>query len=84
MHARDLREFAHRRWDLVERLDAEFWAAEKRRTSPVELLRLADGPRLHARRLHPSWPSDEERAEDLEMHSSVARKLAVVASLAGR
>ena len=84
MHSRDVRDFAHRRWDLVERLDADFWAAEKRHTSLVELLRLADGLRLHARRLRPSWPSDEERAEDLEMHASVARKLAVVASLAGR
>ena len=82
--AEDIRGLARRRWDLVERLEAEHWVAEKRRMSPLDALRLADGLRAHASRLRPCWPSERERAEDLALHDLVARKLARARPLAGR
>jgi hypothetical protein len=80
----DARELAGRRWDLVERLDAEHWAREKRRLTPLEALGIAEGLRAHVARLRSDWPSAHERAEDLVTHERVTRKLACVARLSRR
>lgn len=78
MEVEALQEFARRRWDLVERLKAEFWAAEKRAMTPHEALRLAETLRRHAEATRPSWPSEDERLDDLRSHQEVARKLRLV------
>lgn len=80
MEVEALQEFAHRRWDLVERFKAEFWAAEKRAMTPHEALRLADALRRCAASMRPGWPSEEERLDDLRSHQEVARKLRLVRS----
>lgn len=84
MRAEDIREFASRRWDLVERLKAEFWVEEKARLSPLEALRVVEDLRRLASTLHPDWPTERERAEDLEMHATVARRLGSVGAPTGR
>ena len=75
MEVDSLQEFARRRRDLVERLKAEYWAAEKHGLTPFEALRLADGLRRQVALLKPDWPSARERAQDLQFHQQLAEKL---------
>ncbi len=82
--AQDICEFASRRWELSERLKAEFWVEEMARMSPREALQVAEGLRLQASALNPDWPTDLERDEDLESHATVARKLVLVGPRPGR
>jgi hypothetical protein len=73
----DLKEFARRRRDLVDRLKADFWAERKRALTPLDALEIAEGLRRQAIALKPEWPSPEDRADDLHHHQELARKLAV-------
>jgi hypothetical protein len=66
------RAFAGREWSLVEESKRRYWAERKRVLSPAEALEVAEGLRLHMRAMRPDWPSQAERAEDLEMHARVS------------
>lgn len=71
----DVRSFAARDWELVERAKRRYWAARKGRMSAVEALAVAEGLRLHARALRPDWPSPAERDADVEAHARVSASL---------
>lgn len=84
MRSEDIREYAHRRWDLIAGLKAAFWAEEKARLTAVESLQIAEALRQHVLAIRPDWPSATERAQDLESHATVARKLRLAGQSTGR
>src|SRR5512140_2676952 len=55
----------------------------KAREGAGEGLLIADELRRHAQRLHPDWPSDEDRQEDLETHIRVSAALRSVQAVEG-
>jgi hypothetical protein len=73
--ASDLARFARRDWSLLAGLKADHWASMKSRHGAGESLLIADELRRHAQRLHPDWPSEEDRREDLETHIRVSAAL---------
>ncbi len=75
MEAADIVRFASRDWDRLARQKAEYWASLKAREGYGEGLLIADEFRRHALRLHPGWPSEQDRQEDLESHIRVAAAL---------
>lgn len=75
MDASDLARFAQRDWSALAELKADYWASMKAREGAGEGLLIADELRRHAQRLHPDWPSDEDRQEDLEVHIRVSAAL---------
>jgi hypothetical protein len=62
----------------VDRRDYEYARASKiaywRALTAAERLRLADELRRHALALHPDWPTDEQRASDLEHHIRLSER----------
>lgn len=60
------RDYKHARASKVA-----YWAD----LTPAERIRLADELRRHALLLHPEWPTDEQRALDVESHIQVAERL---------
>ena len=71
----DLVRFARRDWSVLAELKADYWASMKTRQGAGEGLLIADELRRHAQRLHPDWPSEEDRREDLETHIRVSAAL---------
>jgi hypothetical protein len=71
----EIRAFAGRRWSLVEDAKRRYWIERKKILSPAEALAVVEGLRRHVRAMKPDWPSQAERAEDLEMHAKVAASL---------
>lgn len=71
----ELRAFAQRRWDLVEREKREFVALRFRTEGPAgsraAALRLLE----RWRRLHPDGPLSSMREADLQAHVALKRKL---------
>lgn len=78
MSRHPLASFVDRDWALLESEEAAFWAATKARVSPGELFALVDRFRSEIRELRPEWPSEAERAADLEAHVELARRLSSV------
>lgn len=78
MRAEDLRELAGRDWNSVEELKGSYWATRKASMTPAEALTMGDDLRCYAREVRPDWPSESERAEDLESHERVSRGLRLV------
>ena len=70
----DLRDFAHRRWDLVGRAKLGFLADRFKTGGP--LAARAAAIRLFARwqALHPDTVSPERRADDLASHVALKRR----------
>ncbi|MBX3125295.1 MAG: hypothetical protein KF718_01190 [Polyangiaceae bacterium] len=64
---------------LVARRDYDHARASKlaywRGLTPAERVRLADELRRHALLLHPEWPTDEQRALDVEAHIRLSERL---------
>lgn len=75
MEASDLARFAQRDWSVLAELKADYWVSMKAREGAGEGLLIADELRRHALRLHPDWPSEEDRQEDLETHIRVGAAL---------
>jgi len=73
--ASDLARFAQRDWSALAELKADYWASMKAREGAGEGLLIADELRRHAQRLHPDWPSEEDRREDLDTHIRVSAAL---------
>jgi hypothetical protein len=62
---------AGRDYDHVRASKTAYW----RSLTPAERIRLADELRRHALLLHPEWPTDEQRALDLECHIRLSERL---------
>lgn len=68
----EIRAYAGRDWALLEAAKRGHWAERKRTLSPAEALEVADALRRHVRAIRPDWPSQEERAADIERHAWVS------------
>jgi hypothetical protein len=75
MQRADLLEFATRDRAPVEALRAKYWREYQAAAGPLAALELADGLRRHAIALHPDWPDDRARSEDLAVHRRVSEAL---------
>lgn len=62
---------ARRDYDHARASKVAYWAG----LTPAERIRLADELRRHALLLHPEWPTDEQRALDVESHIQVSERL---------
>jgi hypothetical protein len=79
VNAADLVLFARRDWQALADAKAAHWSDLKRALGAGESVRIGDELRRHVLAQHPGWPSDEERALDLETHVRVADALHLVA-----
>jgi len=75
MRPEDLRAFAQRRWDLVEREKTRFRVERFRQGGPAASFAAARGLRERFRRLHPAGPSAEDRKADLDSHVALKATL---------
>ena len=82
MRSRDLKAYAERPWSAAKLAKREHWAREVARPGSRAAFEAAQALWLHMRMLRPEWPSEEERAADLEHH--VAQKRALDRAAGGR
>lgn len=75
MERTDVKAFLERDWASLERLKSDFWKGQKKRLTPTEVFLIANQLRETARLLHPGWPTEGDRQEDLETHIRVAAVL---------
>jgi len=75
MKAADIRAYANRDWRRIQELKDETWIELKRRLTPAEVLDLGDDLRRWALTVHPDWPTEEQRREDLAHHTHLANLL---------
>lgn len=68
MDSKALQAFAARDWDEMEAGKREHWAAVLRDDGAEALLRASQLLREHARRISPNWPTERDRADDLDHH----------------
>lgn len=73
MRNEDIVAFAHRDWQAIAAVKRRFW--EQSRMTPAEALQIGDELRRHARALHDSWPTEEDRRNDLSVHIRVSESL---------
>ena len=71
----DLRAFAHRRWDLIDREKLGFLADRFRRGGPAAARAAAIRLLQRWRRLNPDTVSPERRADDFTSHVALKRQL---------
>ena len=72
----DVRSFARRDWEAVERSKRGHWARVWREQGPAAAWAACTDLWERLRTTSPRWPDDAQRAEDLDHHVEVARKLA--------
>ena len=75
MEASDIVRFARRDWNALVGLKADHWASMKARRGADAGLLIADELRLHAQKVRPDWPSEQDRQDDLEVHVRVGAAL---------
>ena len=75
MDLEDLRQFARRDWQGVERAKRAYWADEYRRAGPDAARRASTLLLAHAQRLHAGFPSEADRAVDVSHHRAVCDRL---------
>jgi len=68
----DIRAFVDRNWAAVREAKDAYWAGVVRSGGVLEALRIADQLRLQAQRIHPGWPTVEDRAADLAAHERLS------------
>jgi hypothetical protein len=64
----DIVAFARRDWRAIAESKRQRWAAQKASMTPAEALQLGDDLRSHAQSIHVSWPTEEDRRNDLAVH----------------
>ncbi|MGH9369763.1 MAG: hypothetical protein ACRD3M_19095 [Thermoanaerobaculia bacterium] len=84
MRQSDLIAYARRDWALLAQVKAAHWARVKRRSGVVRAVRAGEELRQLVRRIHPEWPTEEDRKRDLATHARVAASLRRVASAGAR
>ena len=68
----DIKAYMERDWDAVRRWKDEYTAERIARLGPMEAFRMADELRRYALWINPSWPTPEDRREDLAAHERLA------------
>jgi len=71
---------ARRDYEYARESKVAYW----RGLTPAERIRLADELRRHALLLHPDWPTDEQRARDVECHIRLSERFERAASAGKR
>ena len=71
----DLRQFARRDWHAAERAKRDYWAEQYRRLGSDAARRASTMLLEHARRVHPGFPADTDRADDLTHHIALRHHL---------
>ena len=79
MEPGDVRAFIDRGWDEKDWLKRRYWAERRRIEGPVATLAASSALRNHIRVLRPEWPTEQDRAEDLQHHLALIAKLVRVA-----
>jgi hypothetical protein len=79
--ARDIVEFVSRDWASPRRAKDDYWAARIARLGAAEGLRIADELRRQAIAQNPSWPSSDDREQDLLAHARLTERLRRVTPL---
>lgn len=68
-------ELLAKRWDLLAEYKDQS-RRERKRLGAQEALRVVDSLRAHVRLFNPTWPTPEDRDEDLQTHIRVSAALA--------
>lgn len=79
MDPAEIREFARRRWDLVDEQKRIARAERYRAGGPAACLEALGELRARFLRLHPEGPSEESRQRDLAHHIEFVKKLRTIA-----
>jgi hypothetical protein len=74
MVTRGIRAFVDRDWASARRAKDAYWAARIAERGAADGVRIADDLRREAQLLDPSWPSDDQRREDLRAHVRLAER----------
>jgi hypothetical protein len=72
---RDIVAFARRDWNALAASKDDQWLEERQRRGVAWCVEVADELWRQVLRQRPSWPSPEEREEDLAVHLRVTRAL---------
>lgn len=73
MKADDIREFAKRQREPVQRLKRAHWASVTREAVGLSALEAGHALYEHARSMQPGFPSEQYLADDLEHHVRLKR-----------
>jgi hypothetical protein len=73
MRKEDILEYVNRDWAAIERMKLRHWATQ--RLTPTEALVACGNLRDYALSLHPDWPTEKDRREDLANHIRVSESL---------
>jgi hypothetical protein len=76
----DLIAYARRDWAAIAEHKLRVWAQLKSEMTAADALRIGDDIRKHVRAIHPEWPTNEQRSEDLATHVRVSEMLRRVRS----
>jgi hypothetical protein len=79
-----IREFMARDWRAAREAKDAYWSERIASHGPLEALRIGDQLREQARLLNASWPSAEDRREDLASHVRVTALLGRASSAGHR
>jgi hypothetical protein len=71
----DLIAYARRNRAAFAKLKRRYWAKRKAHMTPAQALAVGDALREHYKSTHPSWPTEEDRQEDLASHIRVSEML---------
>ena len=75
VHPDDVRAFARRDWEAIAAAKNEAWLALRQARGIDGALAHADELLRQAREMRSDWPSEEERSEDLAVHTRVSEAL---------
>ncbi len=70
-----VRSFMRRAYDVVAESKQGYWAQRFRERGGEVTWRAGQALREHAQHVRPDWPSEHDRAEDLEHHIRLTRLL---------
>ena len=70
-----VRSFMQRSYDVVAESKEDHWARRFQERGAEATWHAGQALREHAKRVRPDWPSEHDRAEDLEHHIQLKRLL---------
>jgi len=75
MRKEDILAFVNRDWAAIERAKRLHWSQLRSQMTAEDALRVGDELRNHAHELHPDWPTEQQRRDDLATHVRVSESL---------
>ena len=80
MRREDLIAYASRDWSAIAEEKTRAWLEARERRTATESLLLSGTLRDYVQSLHPDWPTESDRHEDLLHHQRVSKALQSVCS----